>query len=151
MADDLFRSLLVDGPLMEIRRGLTEAHASKADLGNVDSRPAQWRVLHVCHGCAAPLPEIDGMNDVNMFHGTVASVINPIRVAAFSICICCMEKHVRHSLCIDTAFSSRFNECVLQRKDHYGKSKCISHGRAKRRLCPVFRRSKLSCVGARRS
>lgn len=49
-----------------------------------------------------------------------------------------MEKHVRHSLCIDTAFSSRFNECVLQRKDYYGKSKCISHGRAKRRLCQYF-------------
>ena len=121
---------------MEIRRGLTEAHASKADLGNVDSRPAQWRVLHVCHGCAAPLPEIDGMNDVNMFHGTVASVINPIRVAAFSICICCMEKHVRHLL--DIGFSERFNEHVLIRKDHYGKPKRISDGRAERRFAQYF-------------
>lgn len=40
MADDPLRSLLINGPLMEIRRGLTEAHAAKAYFGYLDAGPA---------------------------------------------------------------------------------------------------------------
>lgn len=49
MADDAFGGILVDGPLVEIRGCLAEAHTAEADLGDLNAGPSQRRVSHVYH------------------------------------------------------------------------------------------------------